>query len=298
MRDSPRDIGGSAFEPGDIIGHHEVRQVLCVGGKSIVYKCYDPRLERLVAIKQIAKNLAGDQEYLDQFNKSVCDLARFGSMNEDIVTIHEVIQNKQGLFYVMEFVQGHTLETFIQERAGPIESKAVLLIIYRLAAALSVVHCDGIVHRDVRPAKIILGDGLRPKIIDFGVAPALGVGRHPGIGTTKYLAPEINGGTGDCRSDLYSLGFIAYEMLIGRAKFNEIFADVVSSVGDNSDDASAWLKWHGDLTALAPPLHEINPSISNSLSELIARMMCKNPASRFASADELSGGIRSSLAGG
>jgi len=276
MKNNASDISGLAYKPGEHIGKYEVREVLGIGGQSIVYKCHDPLLGRFVAIKQIATHLAHDQKYLDQLNRSIQNLARLGSMNEAIVTIHEMIRDENGLFYVMEFLAGHTLETIISQTPGPVEPKAVLLILFRLTAALHDVHGEGIVHRDMKPSNIIVCDGLRPKIIDFGVASVPGGEVSMPLATTKYLAPEIYGpGKVDGRADLYSLGFIAYEMLLGRAKFNEIFADIISD----------------------PQADEVNPAIPEALSTLIAKMLAKDPAGRFTDTEELGRAIKSHFSG-
>ncbi len=295
MKNNPNDANGFAYKPGEKIGNYEVLEVLGIGGQSIVYKCYDPLLGRLVAIKQIATHLAQDPKYLEQLEKSIRNLARLGAMNEAIVTIYEMIHDDRGLFYVMEFVEGHTLETLIVESGGPIEPKAVLLIIYRLAAALHDVHSQGIVHRDVKPSNIIMGEGLRPKMIDFGVAAVAGSDISMPLATTKYLAPEVYGkGLVDGRADLYSLGFIAYEMLIGRELFNEVFADIV---GDKHAEALRWMKWHGNEAVAAPMAHEVNPAVPVSLSQLVAKMMDKKPANRFADTEELGRAVKSTFSG-
>ena len=295
MKNNASDISGLAYKPGEHIGKYEVREVLGIGGQSIVYKCHDPLLGRFVAIKQIATHLAHDQKYLDQLNRSIQNLARLGSMNEAIVTIHEMIRDENGLFYVMEFLAGHTLETIISQTPGPVEPKAVLLILFRLTAALHDVHGEGIVHRDMKPSNIIVCDGLRPKIIDFGVASVPGGEVSMPLATTKYLAPEIYGpGKVDGRADLYSLGFIAYEMLLGRAKFNEIFADIIS---DPQAEALRWMKWHGNASVTAPLPREVNPAIPEALSTLIAKMLAKDPAGRFTDTEELGRAIKSHFSG-
>ncbi len=219
---------GGGIKPGDRIGKYVVRELLGAGGQSIVYKAYDDLLDRYVAIKQVSPHLAANGEYLAQLRENLRKIAHLGQRNEAIVTIHDVLDDPRGLFYVMEFVEGHTLERLIAESAGPVEPKAALLVLFRLAAALHDVHAEGIVHRDMKPSNIILTEGLKPKIIDFGVAAFGNQDASMPLATTKYLAPELySRPDADARADLYSLGFIAYEMLLGRTKFNEIFEEVV-----------------------------------------------------------------------
>ena len=293
MNGGADNTGGGALKPGERIGKYEVREQLGAGGQSIVYKCYDELLDRFVAVKQVAAHLAQDRRYLEQLRENLRKIARLGAKNEAIVAIHEVIEDPRGLFYVMEFVEGHTLETLIREAGGPIEPKAVLLILFRLAAALHDVHNAGIVHRDMKPGNIIMTGGLRPKIIDFGVAAAVGSDISIPLATTKYLAPELySRSCTDGRADLYSLGFIAYEMLLGREKFNEIFQDVVR---DKHSEALRWMKWHGNEAVSAPTLHEVNPAIPPALSRIIARMIQKDPENRFADTEELGRAIKGSF---
>ncbi len=287
------NTNGIGLKPGEKIGRYEITTVLGIGGQSIVYKCYDPSLDRSVAIKQIASPLAADTGYREQLRKTIQTIAKLGANNDAIITIHEVIENDSGLFYVMEFVEGHTLETLIHEADGPIETKALLLILFRLAAALHDVHGAGIIHRDVKPSNIILTEGLRPKIIDFGVA-ALGDGdASMPLATTKYLAPEVYRGKNiDGRADIYSLGFITYEMALGREKFNEVFEDIVR---DKHSEALRWMKWHGNEAVIAPPACEVLESVPVALSGVIARMIEKDPAKRFADTEELGRAIKTSF---
>jgi serine/threonine protein kinase len=282
-----------ALKPGERIGKYEIREQLGSGGQAIVYKAYDALLDRFVAIKQIAPNLAQDEDYRRDLQENIRKIARLGQKNEAIVTIHELIEDDRGLFYVMEFVEGHTLETLLRESDGPIEVKATVLILFRLAAALHDVHGEGICHRDMKPSNVILTEGLRPKIIDFGVAAATGGEASMPLATTKYLAPEVyEDRTVDGRSDIYSLGFIVYEMLLGRKQFHEIFADVVR---DRHSEAVRWMKWHGNEQVTAPLLHEVNPAVPLALSRIVDRMIHKNPDQRYASTEELGRDIKKSF---
>lgn len=279
--------------PGTKIGKYEVVERTAIGGQAIVYKCYDAMLDRHVAVKQISSHLAEDPKFIERFRKEAQILARLGTTQPAIVTIHELIEEPRGLFIVMEFVAGHTLETTLQDNPGPVPSKAALQIIWRLAAALHDVHAAGIIHRDIKPSNIIVAEGLRPKITDFGVAASATGQTSMLLGTTKYMAPELfTGDEVDGRGDLYSLGMVAYEMLLGRAKFNEVFAEVVR---DPHSESLRWMKWHGNLELTAPPLHEVDPSLAPALSDLVARMMAKKRDERFTSMEELGRAIKTTF---
>ena len=278
---------------GDKIGKYEVLRRLAIGGQAIVYQCKDPMLDRLVAVKQISTHLAEDANFLARFRKEAQVLARVGSTQPAVVTIHELIEDPRGLFIVMEFVEGPSLEQVLADNPGPVETKAVLQVLWRLAAALHDVHAAGIVHRDIKPGNIIVCPGLRPKITDFGVAATMTGQTSMVLGTTKYMAPELSeGGQVDGRADMYSLGFIAYEMLVGREKFNEIFADIVR---DKHSEALRWMKWHGNESLSAPPVSEVNPAVPDKLSDIVARMIAKDPDQRFESMEQLGRAIKTTF---
>lgn len=276
---------GVGLSNGTKVGKYEVVERIGMGGQAIVYKGYDALLDRHVALKQISSHLAGDPKFLERFRKEAQILAKLGNEQESVVTIHELIEDEHGLFIVMEYLAGASLEKVLDDTKGPVEAKATLQILWRLAAALHAVHSAGIIHRDLKPANIIIGDGLRAKITDFGVA-AMSGDASMALGTTKYMAPELYGDISkvDGRVDMYSLGFIAYEMLIGRPKFNEIFAEIIR---DKHGEQLRWMKWHGNQSVNAPLISEVAPEVPAQLSDIVARMMAKDPDKRFADMEEL-----------
>lgn len=284
---------GVGLSKGAKVGKYEIVDRIGMGGQAIVYKGYDALLDRHVALKQISSHLAGDPKFLERFRKEAQILAKLGNEQESVVTIHELIEDEHGLFIVMEYLAGSSLEKVLEDTKGPVEAKATLQIIWRLAAALHAVHSAGIIHRDLKPSNIIIGEGLRAKITDFGVA-AMSGDASMALGTTKYMAPELYGDhvKVDGRVDMYSLGFIAYEMLIGRPRFNEIFAEVIR---DKHGEQLRWMKWHGNQSVAAPLLHEVDPSVPAPLSEIVARMMAKDPDKRFRDMEDLGRTIKSAF---
>ncbi len=282
---------GIGLPKGAKVGKYEIVERLGMGGQAIVYKAHDPLLDRFVAMKQISSHLAGDEKFLERFRREAQILAKLGNEQESIVTIHELIEEERGLFIVMEYLAGHSLEAVLEDTSGPSEPKATLQIIWRLAGALHAVHAAGIIHRDLKPSNIIIGEGLRAKITDFGVAASISGQTSMILGTTRYMAPELFEGDRavDGRADEYSLGFIAYEMLAGRPKFNEIFADVVR---DKHSEALRWMKWHGNVSVHAPELTEVNPAVPPALSLIIAKMMQKDAQKRFQSMEQLGRAIK------
>ncbi|KKK98801.1 hypothetical protein LCGC14_2639130, partial [marine sediment metagenome] len=270
---------------GTKVGKYEIRQKLALGGQAIVYKGYDSSLDRFVAIKQISTHLAEDPKFIDRFRNEAQILAKLGTENPAIISIHELVVQPDGLFIVMEYVDGQSLEELMSQTPGPLDSNLALQVLWRVSAGLHAAHLAGIIHRDIKPSNIIIGEGGRVKIADFGVAATTSGQTSMVLGTTKYMAPEIFAGeTIDGRADMYSLGFIAYEMLIGREKFNEIFADVVR---DRHSEAFRWMKWHGNSSVTAPPIKEINPEILELLSDIVEMMMAKKADARFETMETL-----------
>jgi tRNA A-37 threonylcarbamoyl transferase component Bud32 len=281
---------GIGYQPGELIGRYEVITRIAIGGQSIIYKCHDPALDRLVAIKQISTHLAEDKMFLDRFRTEAQILARLGAEQPEVVTIHDLLDNKQGLFIVMEFVEGISIERTLASNPGPVELKATLQILWRLCSALHTVHAAGVIHRDIKPSNIIIADGLRPMITDFGVAATSAGEASMVMGTTKYMAPELfSGDYVDGRADMYSLGFVAYEMLVGREKFNEIFSDIVR---DRTTEKVRWMKWHSNPKVSAPPLHTVNPDVPIALSNIVVRMTAKDSEQRFAGMEDLGRAIK------
>jgi tetratricopeptide (TPR) repeat protein len=284
---------GVGLAKGSKVGKYEIVERIGMGGQAVVYKAYDALLDRNVAMKQISSHLAGDPKFMERFRKEAQILARLGNEQEAIVTIHELIEDERGLFIVMEYLSGASLERVLEDTSGPSEVKATLQIIWRLAAALHAVHSAGVIHRDLKPSNIIISDGLRPKITDFGVAAMSGEASMA-LGTTKYMAPELYGELHnvDGRVDMYSLGFIAYEMLSGRPKFNEMFSEIIR---DKHGEQLRWMKWHGNTSVAAPRLCEVNPAVPEPLSEIVAKMMAKDPDKRFRSMEDLGRTIKTAF---
>jgi len=295
MATSSSSGGGVGLPAGTRIGKYEVREKIGAGGQSVVYKCYDELLDRYVAAKQISAHLAEDGRFLRHFRREAKILARLGGEQPGIVTIHELIEDERGLFIIMEFVEGATLESILASGQAPVAPRTAVQLLWRLAAAMNAVHAAGIIHRDLKPSNVIVAEGLRPTITDFGVAASISGQTSMILGTTKYMAPELfGGGSVDGRTDMYSLGFIIYELLLGREKFEEIFADIVR---DPRIATVRWMKWHGNQAVQAPALSQVNPAIPTALSALVARMIAKDPDDRYENMESLGLAIRTELAG-
>jgi tetratricopeptide (TPR) repeat protein len=282
------------LQPGARVGKYEVVERIAIGGQAIVYKCQDHVLDRFVALKQISSHLAEDEKFLERFRHEAQILAKLSARQPSIVTIHDILEDEKGLFIVLEYVQGQTIEEILRITDGPIEAKPVLRVLWRLAGALHDVHQAGYIHRDIKPQNILIQEGLKPKITDFGVAASRTGQTSMVLGTTKYMAPELFGsGDVDGRCDIYSLGMIAYEMLVGRPKFKEVFSDVVR---DPHSEALRWMKWHGNEDVQAPRLDEVNPGVPAKLADIVEKMMAKDPDQRYQSMEELGRAIKTGFA--
>jgi len=279
---SPAAVG---LTPGTRIGKYEIIQRIGVGGQSVVYRGRDTLLDRIVAIKQISAHLGADERFVKRFRAEAKILAQLGGERSNIVAVYDLIEHELGLFIAMEHVEGHTLCEILgyQESALPVE--VAIDILQHIGHGLQVAHASGVVHRDIKPGNVIVTRDHMAKITDFGVAAQAGQDDSLSLGTTKYMAPEVfSGATVDERVDIYSLGFLAYEMLTGRDYFRKVFDEVLR---DKHTENVRWMKWHSDPDLAPPNLSEINPKVTRELGECVARMMAKDPRRRYASVGEV-----------
>jgi tRNA A-37 threonylcarbamoyl transferase component Bud32 len=274
----------SVAQPRRKLGKYELVERFERGGMATVYKAYDPMLDRYVAIKQIASHLADNPQFVERFRHEAQVLAKLGNEAQHVVSIYELVEDEAGgLFIVMEYVEGRTLEAYLA--SAPIAPAAALKLLGQIAAGLRAVHGRGIIHRDIKPQNILITPQGRVKITDFGLAARSGGRTSLSMGTTKYMAPELpRGGVIDGRADLYSLGFLMYELLCPVDRFNELFEEVLH---DERSEALRWMSWHADDERTVPPLIEVNPQVPKRLSVIIERLMAKDPERRFAGAEDL-----------
>ena len=234
---------------GTTLSHYKIEDRLGQGGMGVVYRATDTRLGRVVAIKVITPDAAGDRDRRDRFLREA--RAAFALNHPNIVTIHEVDHANGIDFLVMELVAGRPLNEMIP-RTGLLVERALSLG-EQIADALAVAHASGIVHRDVKPANIVISDSGQAKMLDFGLAKVLApadpaadtMTGAPGtqlgvvVGTIAYMSPEqAQGRPISDRSDIFSFGAVLYEMLAGRRPFGD--ATVASiDVRDNPSPRAA-----------------------------------------------------------
>jgi hypothetical protein len=277
-----RGFTGS-LKPGAKLGKYEVREQIGAGGMAVLYKAHDAMLDRFVAIKQIAPHLAQDERFVERFRTEAQTLAKLSSSQANIVSVYELIQQDGQLFLIMELVEGTTLRAIMDR--GPVPLQTALGVLLSTALGLKAMHTQGIVHRDLTPANIMMAKDGALKITDFGLIGHSGGKTSLPMGTTKYMAPEMfTGAPVDARADLYSLGMIAYEMLVGPEKYGEAFKDVLR---DEKAQQVRWMHWHSNPTLKPTPLRDLQPGVPPLVAKIIERMMDKDPAKRFATADQI-----------
>lgn len=268
------------LQPGDRLAHFEVEEQMASGGMGIVWRGQDRLLGRRVAIKQIAEAAAVDEIFRQRFRQEAELQKRVSQAHPNIVNVIDFIDDPRGLFIVMEFVEGLSLDRVLAQMQNPVVPMKALVVIRDVALALQAIHGAGVVHRDLKPGNILVSQGP-VKVCDFGLAALMSEAAAGGaeMGTAQYMAPELfSGGAVDGRADVYSLGMIAYEMLAGRGGFEQVFKPILR---DQRNQPMRWMKWHTNQKVTAQPLNQINPAVPPMLSELVERMMTKDASQRI-----------------
>ncbi len=258
----------------DRIGPYRIESRLGVGGMGRVYKAYDQRLDRLVAIKLILAAVDADEATRDRFRREARAAAKLS--HPSIVQIYHLLEVDQDDYIVMEFVDGQTLAELLHD--GPVGLLMALSLAHDVAAGLAEAHAAGIVHRDLKTENVIVTPGNRAKILDFGLAkpiwhgeteaPLTGKGNI--LGTCRAMSPEqANGLDVDHRSDLFSLGTLLFETATGQSPFT----------GPTPVATLIKVCYHQQ-----PSVRELNPSIPEEFSALISQLLQKDPNGRPQSA--------------
>jgi serine/threonine protein kinase len=257
------------------LGRYQIEQVIGAGGMGIVLKGFDTNLNRPVAVKVLAPHLAHSGAARQRFAREA--RAAAAVVHEHVVAIYNVESEQETPFLVIQYVPGRSLQDRVDQE-GPLSAKEILRIGRQAAAGLAAAHAQGVIHRDVKPANILLENGVeRALLTDFGLARAADDASltHSGIvaGTPHYMSPEqARGESADGRSDLFSLGSVLYFMATGHPPFR-------------AEQAMAVLN---RICHDRPrPVAQINPQIPDELADVIERLLEKRPNRRYASADEV-----------
>jgi serine/threonine protein kinase len=205
-------------------GKYQVQDEIARGGMGVIFRALDTKLHRQVAIKILHAHFSGDPDFAERFLREARAMARLD--HENIIRVHAVEEEAGAHYIVMEFFQGADLRKLI--RGGrQLSLHETLNISLQVTQALDYAHGHGIIHRDIKPANVMVDSKGRAKLADFGIAAAIDEASLTAtgqiIGTPEYMSPEqAKGGPLDCRSDLYSLGMLIYEMLTGRTPYHQI----------------------------------------------------------------------------
>jgi len=266
------------------LGTYEIAGIIGVGGMGIVLKALDPALSRFVALKVLAPRFWKDAQARERFAREARAAASI--VHDNVIEIYGVAEVNGIPFLTMPYLRGDSLQKRI-DRHGPLQVDEVLRVAMQVAAGLAAAHAQGLVHRDVKPANILLSDGAeRVRITDFGIAR---LAEDPRItqtglvsGTPQYMSPEqVRGEQVDCRSDLFSLGSVIYAMCTGRLPF---------------ESKSNYELLNQVVAAKPRRMEDLNPSIPSWLAAIVSKLHSASPSHRYQSAEQLATQLEQCLA--
>ena len=275
----------TGLAPGTEFAGHLIDTVAGRGGMGVVYRATQMALERVVALKLIIPELADDPSLRERFERESRIAASIDHPN--VLPLYYAGEHDGVLYQAMRYVDGTDLRTMIRAN-GPLPSERAIPIITQVAAALDAAHARGLVHRDVKPANVMLGVGDHAYLSDFGLSrrtTSQDAWTRGGsvVGTFDYVSPEqIRGDRVDARADVYSLGGVLFTALSGQVPFPR-----------ESDEARLW----AHLNAPPPKLSERSPGLPPALDPVIERVLAKRPEDRYPSAGDLARAARAALEG-
>jgi hypothetical protein len=265
------------------IGQYQILEEIGRGGMAVVYKAWQPSLERFVALKVLPQYFLHDAEFLARFQLEARAAAQLSHPN--VIHIYDTGE-AEGIHYIaMEYLEGGSLSQRLA--AGPLQPRDAQGILAQVASALDYAHARGLIHRDIKPANILFTADGRAKVTDFGIARA-GDGTRltqtgTVMGTPEYMSPEqAEGRPVDHRADLYALGVVLYQMLTGRAPFR---------------GTTPHTTLHAVIYEPPPPPRQINPALSADTEKVVLKALAKRPEERFQRGAEMVSAFRAALAG-
>lgn len=270
-------------EPKIYNGRYELHRLIARGGMADVFLAHDQLLDRPVAVKVLFPQFASDPSSVERFRREAQSAA--GLTHPSIVGVYDWGEEAGTYYIVMEYIDGRSLADILRSE-GMLHPNRAADIAIDVAGALSFAHRNGVVHRDIKPGNILITANGQVKVTDFGIARALNQASIESsltqagsvMGTATYFSPEqAQGQRVDPRSDLYSLGIVLYEMLASQPPFS----------GDSAVSIA-----YKQVQEAPPPPSSINPRIPASIETIVMRLLQKDPAKRYADAEELRGDLR------
>ncbi|MFI3307483.1 MAG: Stk1 family PASTA domain-containing Ser/Thr kinase [Mycoplasmatota bacterium] len=253
---------------------YQIVKMIGEGGMANVYLAYDTILDRNVAIKVLRGDLAEDEKFVRRFQREAISSSLLNHPN--IVEMYDVGEDDGKYYIVMEFIEGKTLKSLVKRR-GKLTVPEVVDVMTQLASGIACAHDSYIIHRDIKPQNIMIYDNGRVKITDFGIATAINSNEltqtNSVMGSVYYLPPEqANGSGATIKSDIYSLGILMYELLIGKLPFK----------GENAVEIA--IKQMRDPI---PSVKNIDETIPQSIENIVLKCCAKNPKNRYNSIEEM-----------
>ncbi|HUH07258.1 MAG TPA: protein kinase [Egibacteraceae bacterium] len=256
-------------------GRYLLEEQIARGGMASVWRAHDEILARTVAVKLLHEHLSADDGFRERFRREAISAAKL--THPHVVGLYDTGTDEHRVYLVMEFIDGATLKDLIAEHA-PLAPEHAAAIGERVARALDYAHSRGLVHRDVKPANILIGADGTVKVADFGIAKAEEEAARLTktgmvLGTAAYVAPEqVTAGAVDAKADQYGLGIVLYECLTGRQPFK----------GDTAVATAVQRLEHDPM-----PVRSVRPDVPRGLDEIVARAMARDPNARFQSAGQM-----------
>jgi len=263
-----------------LLNRYELLEKIGEGGMGIVYKAKCHVLNRFVAVKILKAELSDDKDFVARFKREANSVASLSHPN--IVNVHDVGSENNVNFIVMEYINGETLKQIIRKTTR-LSTEIALDISVQISRALECAHRNNIIHRDIKPDNIMITEDNIVKVTDFGIAKVADAetitNSNKITGSVHYFSPEqAKGSFVDCRTDIYSLGIVMYEMLTGQVPYN-------------AESSIAIAIMHIQKPVVPPK--EVNPNIPENINQVILKALEKKPINRYQTAKEMSQDLNS-----